>query len=167
MKRSREDYDRLIAELETDMADLEIVRRSNDRAAARLAGESEDELDVAALGFTIHNIYGVIEGYCLRIAKFFENNLDPDSWRKDLLKRMTLSIENLRPALFDRETWLRVDELRAFRHAFRHLYARPIDPVRVGALQDRVPEAVDRFVTRHRDFCAKLTMIRDGLSDED
>lgn len=167
MKRSREDYDRLISELETDIEDLQIVQRSNVRAGARLTDGSDDELDVAALGYTIHNLYGVIEGYCLRIAKFFENGLDPDSWHKDLLKRMTISIENLRPALFDRETWLRVDQLRAFRHAFRHLYARPIDSVRVRILQDEIPQTLDRFLAAHLQFSAHLSTIRDGVTDED
>lgn len=150
-----------------DVSDLEIVRQSNTRASARLSSGSDDELDWAALGYTIHNLYGVIEGYCLRIAKFFENGLDPGSWHKDLLKRMTVSIENVRPALFDRKTWLLVDELRAFQHAFRHLYARPIDPARVQILQDRVSEIIDRFVSAHTLFQDRLAEIKNGLSDEE
>ena len=163
MKRTAEDFDRLLAELDSDLVDLESVRETNIRAEARLSSGSEDQLDYAALGYTIHNIYGVIEGYCLRVAKFFENGLDPAAWHKELLRRLTLEIAHVRPALLDRETWLIIDELRSFRHAFRHLYARPIDPKRIDLVQSRVPDTIARFTTAHTRFRATLTTIRDQL----
>jgi hypothetical protein len=61
-------------------------------------------------------MYGVIENYCLRVAKFFENGLGRDSWHKELLRRMTMEIETVRPALLDQATYQLVDELRSFRH---------------------------------------------------
>jgi hypothetical protein len=49
----------------------------NARAAERIREGSTDTLDYSALGYTIHNIYGLIENACLRIAKFFENGFRP------------------------------------------------------------------------------------------
>ncbi len=37
----------------------------------------------------------------LAIARFFENDLGPQSWHRDLLKRMKLEIPGFRPKLID------------------------------------------------------------------
>ena len=166
MKRTTEDFDRLLAELDSDVTDLRSVHEMNIRAEARLSTGGRDQLDYAALGYTIHNTYGVIEAYCLRVAKFFENGLDPASWHKELLRRLTLEIEHVRPALLDRDTWLILDEVRSFRHAFRHLYARPIDPSRVDLVQRRIPDAVSLFIAAHTRFRSLLVTIRDRLESE-
>ncbi|MFP4153634.1 MAG: nucleotidyltransferase domain-containing protein [Alkalispirochaeta sp.] len=42
--------------------------------------------------------------------------LDRDSRHKELLRRMTMEIETVRPALLNEATYLLVDELRSFRH---------------------------------------------------
>ena len=64
--------------------------------------------DVIALGYTVHNYYNAVEDYFLRIAKFFENHLDPSTWNRDLVNRMATAIEGLRPRLLLR------DDLRHF-----------------------------------------------------
>ena len=99
MKRTEESFDRLIAELRSDMVDLETVERRNKQAMARMAAGARDELDWMTLGYTIHNIYGIFENYCVRVAKFFENDLGEASWHRELIQRMRLDIEGVRPAL--------------------------------------------------------------------
>ena len=61
----------------------------NRRATERIEAGANDELDWAALGYTLHNIYCAFENYFLRIAKFFENGLDQRFWHGELLDRMT------------------------------------------------------------------------------
>jgi hypothetical protein len=149
MKRTFEDFSRLVSELESSLQDFEYAVQANERASQRIAAGANDQLDYAALGYTIHNIYGVIEGYCLRIAKFFENNIDPASWHRGLLDRMGLNIEGVRPALFSGEEVLVLHELRSFHHVFRHLYARPLDADKLELVQRRVPRAADVFRKAH------------------
>lgn len=163
MTRTRADFERLIAELESDAADLSVVAAENTRAWERLQNGANDQLDWAALGYTIHNVYGVIENYCLRVAKFFENGLDRDGWHRHLLHRMTLAIGTLRPALFDSATYLSIDDLRSFRHLFRNLYARPLDPARTSLVQAKVGPAVRAFTAAHADFVRKLEVIAAAL----
>lgn len=167
MKRSRSDFERLIAELQSDVRDLRNVAAENTRAWERIEHGADDQLDWAALGYTIHNVYGVIENYCLRVAKFFENGLEGGAWHKDLLHRMTLTIGTLRPALLKEETYLKIDDLRSFRHLFRNLYARPLDPERTRIVQDKVQPAVRAFDDDHRVFITKLKTIATALEDED
>lgn len=167
MKRSRNDFYRLSAELQADLNDLQTVAAENTRAWERIGLGADDPLDWAALGYTIHNVYGVMENYCLRVAKFFENGLEGTSWHKELMHRMTISIDTLRPALFDQKTYLLVDELRSFRHLFRNLYARPLDPERTRLVQRKVAPAVQAFVDSHQQFTRKLEVIAAGLDGED
>ena len=132
MKRNREDVERLMAELEWDRQQLGELVVLNRRGAGRIASGATDELDYAALGYSIHNLYGVMENACFRIAKFFENGLSPQSWHRELLERMLLEIPDLRPAFLSRQEFLLLDELRGFRHVFRNLYSRPVDPERLA-----------------------------------
>ncbi|TVQ19192.1 MAG: antitoxin [Spirochaetaceae bacterium] len=165
MKRSRSDFERLLAELNTDVRDLNLVVAENARAWKRIEHGATDSLDWAALGYTIHNVYGVMENYCVRVAKFFENGLEGESWHRELLRRMTLDIPTIRPALLTEETCALVDELRSFRHLFRNLYARPLDPDRTRLVQGKVGPATDAFVDAHRGFAAKMQQIASALDD--
>jgi len=165
MKRDRPDFERLIAELQSDMQDLRAVVSENERAWKRIEGGTDDPLDWAALGYTIHNTYGVIENYCLRVAKFFENGLEGAGWHRELLHRMTLTIGTLRPALLTQDAYLLVDELRSFRHLFRNLYARPLDPDRTKLVQGKVAPAVRAFTDAHRTFTGKLEEISAALDE--
>jgi hypothetical protein len=159
MKRTQADTDRLIAELRLDCSQLDDLLEINARAAERIRMGATDTLDYSALGYTIHNIYGLIENGCFRIAKFFENGLSPDAWHKELLNRMLLEIPRIRPAFFTREEFLVMDELRGFRHVFRNLYNRSLDRARLEPLQEKVPVAIRMFkdaVTRYSEYLEKL-----------
>ncbi len=58
---------------------------------------------------------------------------------------MKLRIEGIRPALLSLETAGILDELRRFRHLFRHAYTADLDPLKVGEIADKVPELIERF----------------------
>jgi len=79
--------------------------------------------DRAAIGYFLHNFYNGCENIFRSIARFFENDMTPDSWHSDLLKRMKLSIPGFRPAAIDEELYIVLNEFRGFRHIFRHSYA--------------------------------------------
>ena len=98
-------------------------------------------------------------GSCLRIAKFFENSLDPSTWHRDLVGRMTLDIRGVRPALFAREATGPIEELRAFRRVFRNLCARRLDPAKVAAVQRHVPVALAAVRGAYPPFCEVLRRI--------
>lgn len=165
MKRTHADVDRLIAELTLDSAMLDELSAQNERATERLNRGATDDLDYAALGYTVHNIYGVIENACLRISKFFENGLSADGWHKDLLNRMILEIPGTRPAFFTREEFLILDDLRAFRHVFRNLYGRPLDRERLSSLQKKTRSAIPIFKNSILRYTKFLERLRDGIEE--
>lgn len=150
---------KLKAELKLDVERLTELKDKNERAAERASVGGADELDYAALGYTIHNVFNLIENYATRIAKTFENQIDPASWHRDLIERMQIEIDGVRPALWGRELAGRVDELRGFRHVFRNMYANDLDPRRVAAVQEGLPETISRFMHAHDRFIGNLDLM--------
>lgn len=72
--------------------------------------------------FYINQIYTGFEKIFKSIARTFENSIDEDYWHKSLLERMSLEIKGIRPALLSQNSFEYLNELRAFRHFFRHAY---------------------------------------------
>lgn len=155
MRRDSDALRRLKAELLQDYDFIMLNAQKNRVMTERVAlSQEKDEFLYAALGYTIHNLYNAFEGYFLRVAKFFENDVDQLTWHKALLERMTLRIEGIRPALIDLDMSRRIEELMRFRHVFRNIYKTPLMPAKVElANQDAQNLAADfevwhdRFIT--------------------
>jgi hypothetical protein len=80
-------------------------------------------------------LFNVVEQMSLRIAKAFENNIDDDrGWHAELIRRMSIAIPEVRPALFSDEVIQPLRELRAFRHVFTHAYDLQLDPEKLRLL---------------------------------
>jgi len=72
--------------------------------------------------------YNIVEQLALRAAKAFENHIDDDrGWHTELIRRLSIPIEGIRPALFPAELGQPLRELRAFRHVFTHAYDLQLD----------------------------------------
>ncbi|UCF97120.1 MAG: hypothetical protein JSV89_18395 [Spirochaetaceae bacterium] len=165
MKKKKSDLLRLIAELDSDASLLESLAYKNRKAWQRIEQGSNEELDWAALGYTIHNIYNLLENYFLRISKFFENSLDPLSWHRALIEHMSLELEGIRPALLNRDLAIRIDELRSFRHIFRNIYQSELDPKRVELVQGRLGATLSAFKKAHIEFQKKIKSIAVRIED--
>jgi len=146
----------LIAELDADMESLAGLEEQNEKAVGRIQAGATDELDYAALGYTIHNLYSLLENYALRIAKAFENTLSDPGWHRELVHRMTLHIPETRPQVWSRELGRHIEELRRFRHAFRHIYDTPLDERKLTLAQEHVAPAVEGVKEAHRAFLETL-----------
>ncbi len=150
---------RLKGQLNEDIAELARLELTNHCAQERIDTGAIDELDWAALGYTIHNIYCLMENYFLRIATFFENQLDEDTWHRSLVERMTTEVPGIRPRFMDRETGNSIDELRAFRHVFRNRYQGALDAERLALLQSRVLGLLGEFRNAHFKFVRALDLM--------
>jgi hypothetical protein len=89
---------------------------------------TDEDRGLESLAYQLHNLYSAFEDLFLIIAKHFENTIEDESrYHIELLQRMAIDIDGVRPALFRMETINLLDELRAFRHVFRHAYSYEID----------------------------------------
>ncbi|MCX8124803.1 MAG: hypothetical protein N3F66_11680 [Spirochaetes bacterium] len=88
---------------------------------------------VENIGYQLHNLYCAFEDLFKIIAREFENNIDNASkYHYELLRRMSISIEGIRPKLISEETLMLLDNLRSFRHFFRHAYSYELDKRKIN-----------------------------------
>ncbi|ETR68423.1 MAG: hypothetical protein OMM_10543 [Candidatus Magnetoglobus multicellularis str. Araruama] len=94
---------------------------------------------VESIGYWIHNLYSGFEDLFKLVCAFWENNIHSNQhFHKRLLERMRTSIEGVRPALISMESYQHLDEIRGFRHVFRHAYSYGLDDECVLFLLRRV-----------------------------
>ncbi len=117
-------------EVEADLAVVERLARDLARARAGLPSEPTQE-NLAYLAYLLHDSYTGWESAFRRIATAFENRLDPARWHAHLLQRMSLEIPRIRPAVIDTQLRERLEELRSFRHFFRHSYGATLRLARI------------------------------------
>jgi hypothetical protein len=117
----------LIRSIERDLAS--IAELFDDIGEEQLSdGAPEEQLIV--LAYRLHSLYNAFENIFRSIAMAFENS-DDARWHAQLLQRMRLDVMPVRPAAIDEETYDALDELRRFRHLFRHAYDVKLDPARL------------------------------------
>lgn len=118
----------LKANIDADIQEIEaLYGRLSDYANALTTTEQ-----AILVGYYLNNLYNAFENISLNVARTFENQIDNrGQWHSTLLKRMTLDIEGIRPKLWCSETYKSLDELRRFRHIFRHAYTIELDPQRM------------------------------------
>ena len=99
---------------------------------------------VESAGYWMHNLYCAFEDLFKLVAGFWENNLSANGeYHIHLLKRMLVEIEGVRPALLSIAGYRYLNELRGFRHVFRHAYSYGLDDERVSALLRKILEQKD------------------------
>ena len=69
------------------------------------APEEVSFFERAAVGYYLHSFYNGCENMFRSIGRFFENDLNPESWHADLLKRRKLTVPGYRPAVIDEELY--------------------------------------------------------------
>jgi len=111
----------------------------------------------------LHNLYSAFENVFKNITTVFGNQIaEPETWHASLLKRMTLDIEGVRPKVIDEECFDALDELRRFRHIFRHAYTLELDWERMTLVLKKLDE---KLRPHHlKDLNAFLTFLEE-LSD--
>ncbi|MFH0798589.1 MAG: hypothetical protein V2A66_00200 [Pseudomonadota bacterium] len=123
-----------IAVLRADVnAQLVEIERIYARIEERARGKGPAELE--GLSYWLHNLYCAFEDIFKLVAAAFENHVSMDGgYHVELLKRMSVSIEGVRPALISADSRALFDNLRAFRHLLRHAYMYDLDERKVRAV---------------------------------
>jgi len=120
---------------------------------AQLAAEVESVLHrnpetipreaLALIAIDLHSYYTKVEGLLERILISFEGQAPRgESGHVGLLRVAGLTIPGVRPAIFSEQTREVLDELRKFRHFFRHAYA-------LDLRADKLARVLDPFIPGH------------------
>jgi len=116
-------------------ASIEAQRKEIERIFAKIEERRHGKTvaEVESLAYQLHNLYCAFEDLFKIVADSFENRIeDRTRYHRELLWRMRISIEGVRPALLSEESYRLLDSLRAFRHFFRHAYSYELDPRKVA-----------------------------------
>lgn len=126
------------------LEEIRVDRQAVDRHAAVVnealakAPWPPDSPIVAVVAVAVHHFYGAVESIFERVARTFEGPPErQDRWHQELLERMSLTLDDVRPAVTRRETTQALAMVLGFRHFFRHAYSVSFDPRRLElAAQD-------------------------------
>jgi hypothetical protein len=96
---------------------------------------------VSHLGYLLHNLYCALEDVFREVAQTFENHIeDPSRYHRELLRRMHCEIPQIRPPLLTSRSYAILNELRGFRHVFRHAYDYELSPDRLAQIKKKILE---------------------------
>jgi uncharacterized tellurite resistance protein B-like protein len=153
----------LVAVLDSQWATTEAVfARLKSRAADAALTEAETVLNA----YLLHSLYGAVEELLKQVASTFENQVEEAAqYHAELLRRMTLDIPGFRPAFLSADSYRGLQELRRFRHVFRHAYDFQLDPTRVAALLSTAIELQETLTDDKARFRAFLMQLLEESSD--
>jgi hypothetical protein len=128
----------LLREIQASLQVLDDIKAFHDHLVAnemKMLGRSQASAALLAEVFT--SFYTCCETSFVRIAKFFENNLGPSKWHRELLDRMILDFPGSRPRVLRESTYQALEEFLRFRHFKRYYFQFEYDWQRLDYLQQR------------------------------
>lgn len=135
-----------VAELESQWKEIFKLHSTIQEKLKRLKSHLDDEDLTNSLAYKLHNLYSAYEDLFKLVARFFENQIaDISGYHSELLNRMKLQIEGVRPKLLADESFMLLNELRGFRHVFRHAYSYKLDAERVIKLSEKAESLIAPF----------------------
>lgn len=146
-----------IAEIDSQWKEILKLYSSIEKKGELLRGNMDNEVLTDSLAYKLHNLYSAYEDLFKMVARFFENQIEDFSrYHTSLLKRMLIEIEGIRPNVLSEESFKILDELRGFRHVFRHAYSYGLDAERIIKLAEKSVRLEETFSKGFEDFKNKL-----------
>ncbi len=101
----------------------------------------ETRVRVRAAGSVIHDFYTGVEKIFRRIATRVDQDLPAaEDWHVQLLQRMSVPLENIRPQVIDEALERNLEEYLRFRHLFRNIYGFELRWDKCQPLAEHLPE---------------------------
>ncbi len=113
------------------LRDLDVALTAFDARADEIREASQQEATpstAAMLAVALHHYYTAFESAIERAVLFLDGALpDGPDWHRALLREAARDLPDVRPAILSAPTLTDWEELRRFRHFFRHAYAVALD----------------------------------------
>ena len=153
--------DAFLRELESTIAqELDVIGRLRGEARSELARQAPNP---RVLGSVLHDFYTCCERVFKRIVSEINGAFyQGDAWHKELLYRMTIPVEGVRPALISQELAAELDEYLSFRHVFRNIYGFELKGERIMRLSGNLEQIGLRFEKEVRAFLLALQAGNEG-----
>lgn len=160
---TRLQIERLIAEIENELAYLERIEAQVEEARLRFADTEPDGFGIQGVALVLHDFYNAAENIFKRIALELGEGLPQGGdWHAVLLRNMTLRVPTLRPPVIQDATSSTLDEFRRFRHRVRHAYGFTLRWSTLRGLLIEFDEAYQALVADAHQFVAFLKGMAEG-----
>lgn len=146
----------LASRIEAELARIApLVQRTLN--AWRKAEETEDDLFVDAVAINLHSFYSGVERILESVADSIDESKPAgESWHRDLLEQMTLTVPGVRPAVLSQTTAEMLDKYRGFRHVVRNVYTYQFDPLKIKHLVSSLPSPFQMMASELTIFASFL-----------
>ncbi len=142
----------IIAEIEKELQNLEELKTEFEKVKPKT-----EIIFKRAKGSILHDFYNCCERIFKRIALELNGRYeDSEKRHKNLLYRMTIPIDGLRPRVISDELAAMLDEFLAFRHVFRNIYGFELKGDRIDYLGEKFEAVVEKLQGEIEDFKAFL-----------
>ena len=146
-----------IAELDAQWREIHKMQSSVYEKSVLLKSDLKNEDLTNSLAYKLHNLYSAYEDLFKLIARFFENQIqDLGGYHSGLINRMKIPIDGVRPELLSDDSFTILDEMRGFRHVFRHAYSYELDAERVLRISEKAVLLKDIFDKNYASFREKI-----------
>ncbi len=147
-----------ISILKSEMeAQIRVIDEIYKKIEIRKSTFEESQTNLESLAYQLHNLYCAFEDLFKIVADNFENTIeDKARYHIELLRRMSIPIEGIRPPLLTEDATRFLDELRSFRHLFRHAYSYEIDPRKLKIVLEDVQKLKNVYKNIVANFIEKL-----------
>ena len=151
-----------LADFDHQVSQIDKIYEVLSARANSLSTDTVSPQNVESTGYWLHNLFSAYEDLFKIVAAFWENNISQsETFHKSLIKRMLLNIEGIRPALLSEASFHHLDELRGFRHVFRHAYSYGLDDERVIYLLNKVLKNKTLVLDEIKSFKEKVAALAD------
>lgn len=148
-------------EIEKEIKDLE---RLNEEMSEVLNHPEPSFLETRAAGSILHDFYSGIEKIFRRIASKIDRDIPSgDDWHTELLIRMSIPIDGIRPAVISEDLKEHLAEYLRFRHLFRNIYGFELKWERCKTLGIMLGEILKIFKVEIIDFLKFTDSLKNNL----
>jgi hypothetical protein len=152
-----------LADFDHQRSEIEKIYDILDARYIAFTREEASSESVESSGYWLHNLYCAYEDLFKIVSAFWENSIENvGTFHKNLIRRMVLNIEGVRPALLSDRSFRHLDELRSFRHVFRHAYSYGLDGERVFYLIKKVLNEKANVLGELNVFREKVASVLNG-----
>ena len=126
-------YQEMAERIRGEVQDLERIIQRALVSWSRAKEKPVESAYIDSVALNLHGFYSGLERLFELVAKHLDQVVPAgEAWHRDLLQRMVMDIEKVRPAVIDSNIALELDEFRRFRHLVRNVYSLNLIPERMS-----------------------------------
>lgn len=152
MRQNESLHREIFSEIDHELGNIDRLREELEK----VLGE-DTSLSKRVKGSIVHDFYNCCERIFRRISIDINGGFDPgEKWHKELLYRMIMPIEEIRPKVISEELAAELDDYLSFRHVFRTIYGFELKGERLDRLVEKFDRTSEMFKREIGEFLRRM-----------